>query len=60
MLLQMAEDHLVMQIHPGVLRRHAKDQAAVFGPDKGYDNPTTVEFTRALQPMLDTFGHQPG
>lgn len=64
MLFQMAamatEDHLVMQIHPGVKREHATAQSALFGSDKGYDIPIAVEFTRALRPMLDAFGHHPG
>jgi glucuronate isomerase len=55
-----AEDHLVMQLHPGVVRGHATGPTRRFGPDKGYDIPVAVEFTRALQPMLDAFGHHPG
>lgn len=64
MLFQMAqmsaEDGLVMQIHPGVLRDHDPAIAATFGPDKGYDIPVATEFTRSLQPMLQAFGHHPG
>lgn len=64
MLFQMAamaaDDHLVMQIHPGVQRGHATAQTALFGPDKGYDIPVAVEFTRALRPLLDAFGHHAG
>jgi glucuronate isomerase len=64
MLFQMAamaaDDHLVMQIHAGVQRGHATAQTALFGPDHGYDIPVAVEFTRALRPMLDAFGHHPG
>ncbi len=55
-----AEDHLVMQLHPGVARGHATARTRLFGPDKGYDIPVAVEFTRALQPVLDAFGHHPG
>ncbi|MCW3159047.1 glucuronate isomerase [Micropruina sonneratiae] len=55
-----AEDHLVMQLHPGVARGHATRMTALFGPDKGYDIPVAVEYTRALRPMLDAFGHHPG
>ena len=55
-----AEDHLVMQLHPGVERGHAKGMTATFGADKGYDIPVAVEYTRALRPMLDAFGHHPG
>jgi glucuronate isomerase len=63
MLFQMAamsaEDGLVMQLHPGVLRDHASGPAAAFGPDKGYDIPVVTEFTRSLRPVLDAFGHHP-
>jgi len=64
MLFEMArmstEDGLVMQIHPGVARGHSTAAAQTFGPDKGYDIPFAVEFTRNLRPMLDAFGHHPG
>jgi glucuronate isomerase len=53
------EDGLVMQIHPGVLRDHHDGVAATFGPDKGFDIPVPVDFTRALRPMLQAFGHDP-
>jgi glucuronate isomerase len=63
MLFQMAamsaEDGLVMQLHPGVLRDHASAPFAAFGPDKGYDIPVVTEFTRSLRPVLDAFGHHP-
>ncbi|MFI9489134.1 glucuronate isomerase [Promicromonospora sp. NPDC052451] len=61
MLFQMAamsaEDGLVMQLHPGVLRDHDPAVAAAFGPDKGYDIPVAVEFARGLRPVLEAFGH---
>ena len=64
MLFQMAamsaEDGLVMQLHPGVLRDHASGPHAAFGPDRGYDIPVVTEYTRALRPVLDAFGHHPG
>jgi glucuronate isomerase len=53
------EDGLVMQIHPGVLRDHHDAILAVHGQDKGFDIPVGVEFTRALRPMLQTYGHDP-
>jgi glucuronate isomerase len=63
MLFQMAtmsdEDGLVMQIHPGVLRDHHCGIAETFGPDKGFDIPVAVEYTRGLRPMLQAFGHSP-
>ena len=64
MLLEMAamsaDDHLVMQIHPGVLRDHDRGMAARYGTDKGYDIPVAAEYTRALRPLLERFGHDPG
>ena len=63
MLFQMAlmstEDGLVMQLHPGVERDHDRAVTATYGPDKGYDIPVSVEFTKALRPMLEAFGHHP-
>lgn len=63
MLFQMAamsaEDGLVMQLHPGVLRDHASAPFAAFGPDRGYDIPVITEFTRSLRSVLDAFGHHP-
>lgn len=63
MLYQMAsmacEDGLVLQIHPGVHRDHSSSVFRAHGQDKGFDIPIAVEFTRALQPMLDAFGTDP-
>lgn len=63
MLFQMAqmstEDGLVMQIHAGVQRGHSRATTAKYGPDVGYDIPVAVEFTQALRPLLETFGHHP-
>jgi glucuronate isomerase len=53
------EDGLVMQIHPGVLRDHSTAIFSTYGQDKGYDIPTSTEYTRALRPMLDRFGTDP-
>ncbi|GAA4839389.1 glucuronate isomerase [Luteimicrobium xylanilyticum] len=64
MLFQMAamsaEDGLVMQLHPGVLRDHDRTKHAVFGPDTGFDIPVVTEYTRSLRPLLEAFGHHPG
>jgi glucuronate isomerase len=64
MLVEMArmatEDGLVMTLHPGVLRNHHSSTARDFGPDTGHDIPTSIEFTRGLQPLLDRFGTTPG
>ncbi|MEK8225857.1 glucuronate isomerase [Oerskovia sp. M15] len=61
MLFQMAamsaDDGLTMQIHPGVLRDHDRAATHTFGPDKGYDIPVATEYTRALRPVLEAFGH---
>ncbi|GLW10893.1 uronate isomerase [Microtetraspora sp. NBRC 13810] len=64
MLHVMAEmsrdDGLVMQIHPGVLRDHDPGVLAAYGPDRGFDIPAGAEFTRALRPLLASFGRDPG
>lgn len=61
MLFQMAamsaEDGLVMQLHPGVLRDHHPGIHATYGPDQGHDIPVVTEFTRSLRPVLEKFGH---
>ena len=54
-----SEDGLVMQLHPGVLRNHHEETRAAFGPDTGHDIPVAMEFTRALQPLLQDFGANP-
>ena len=60
LLLEMArmsvEDGLVMQLHPGSSRNHDRRLLARFGPDRGADIPTRVEFTRSLQPLLGRVG----
>ncbi len=53
------EDGLVMQIHPGVLRDHHDEVFLRHGQDKGFDIPVATEFTRALRPMLQTYGTDP-
>lgn len=55
-----AQDGLVMQIHPGVLRNHDATVFAQRGPDVGYDIPVAAEYTRGLRPLLESFGHDPG
>lgn len=54
-----ADDGLVMTLHPGVYRNHHTSTFAAFGADVGCDIPMSVEFTRALQPMLAAFGTTP-
>src|SRR5699024_12689013 len=63
MIFEMArmstEDGLVMTLHPAVHRNHDPEHFARFGPDTGADIPISVEFTRALQPLLAAFGNHP-
>lgn len=63
MLFQMAamstEDGLVMQLHHGILRDHDRGFARTFGGNAGFDIPVSMEFSRALRPMLEAFGHEP-
>jgi glucuronate isomerase len=64
LLLEMArmscDDGLVMTLHPGVRRGHHGPTTARFGRDTGNDIPVPVEFTDALQPLLDRYGTHPG
>jgi glucuronate isomerase len=63
MLMELArmssEDGLVMQLHVGSLRNHDRALFEKYGPDLGADFPITVEFTRALQPLLNRYGNHP-
>lgn len=64
MLCEMArmslDDGLVMQIHPGSLRNHNQHVFARFGRDKGADIPTRTDYVRALRPLLNKYGNEPG
>jgi glucuronate isomerase len=64
MLTEMArmslDDGLVMQIHPGSFRNHNAWLFARYGRDKGADIPTRTDYVRALKPLLDLFGNEPG
>ncbi len=63
MVLEMArmscDDGLVMTLHPGVRRNHHPATFARFGADTGHDIPVAVEFTNALQPLLERYGTHP-
>jgi glucuronate isomerase len=63
MILEMArmscEDGLVMTLHPGIYRNHHPPTSAGYGPDSGHDIPVPVEYTRALQPLLQRYGTHP-
>ncbi|KAA2237956.1 glucuronate isomerase [Salinarimonas soli] len=64
MLTEMArmslDDGLVMQIHPGSYRNHNPALFERFGRDKGADIPTRTDYVRALKPLLDAVGNEPG
>jgi glucuronate isomerase len=64
MLTEMAkmslEDGLVMQIHPGSLRNHNRALHERFGRDVGGDIPAPTDYVRALKPLLDRVGNEPG
>jgi len=64
LLLEMArmsvDDGLVMTLHPGVYRNHHTPTFERFGADVGCDIPIAMEFTRALQPLLDRYGTATG
>jgi glucuronate isomerase len=64
MLMEMArmssDDGLVMQLHIGSLRNHHRAIYDRFGPDVGADIPIAIEWTRALQPLLNRFGAEAG
>ena len=63
MILEMARmscaDGLVMTLHPGIYRNHHPPTLARYGPDTGHDIPVAVEYTRALQPLLQRYGTDP-
>ncbi len=54
-----ADDGLVMQLHPGVIRSHHRPTFERFGPDSGDDLPDVAAFTRPLTPVLRDFGTNP-
>ena len=54
------DDGLVMQLHPGVRRNHHLPTYEQVGPDQGFDIPVAAEFTRGLQPLLESYGRDPG
>jgi glucuronate isomerase len=51
-----AEDGLVMQLHPGVIRNHHTPTFEEYGPDTGHDLPDVASFTRPLRRLLGDFG----
>ncbi|MFD0595896.1 glucuronate isomerase [Catellatospora coxensis] len=63
MLIEFArmsvDDGLVMQLHPGSSRNHNAALFRTHGRDVGGDIPVATEYTNALRPLLDEFGHDP-
>ena len=63
MLTEMAamsmDDGLVLQLHAGSWRGHNPTLTDRFGPDKGADIPTPMDYVGALKPLLDRFGNEP-
>jgi glucuronate isomerase len=57
--LMAAEDGLVMQLHPGVIRNHHAPTFERFGPDTGHDLPATTHFTEPLRELLNHIGTSP-
>lgn len=55
-----ADDGLVMQLHVGSLRDHHQAVFERFGRDVGADIPVATEWTRALRPLLNRLGADPG
>ncbi len=49
-----------LMLHPGSFRNHNAALFARFGRDKGADIPSCTEYVRALGPLLNRFGNEPG
>lgn len=54
------DDGLVLTLHPGSMRNHHPETQRRFGPDTGHDIPVSVDFTRALRPLLTELGTADG
>ena len=54
------EDGLVIQLHPGSSRNHNQLIYERFGRDMGADIPLATEYVKALSPMLQRYGNEPG
>ena len=54
------EDGMTMQIHAGSYRNHSAAVLAMHGRDTGFDIPQRIDYVRALKPMLDAVGLEPG
>jgi glucuronate isomerase len=51
-----AEDGLVMQLHPGVIRNHHASTFGRFGPDTGHDIPAFTSHGEPLRELLNDVG----
>lgn len=54
-----ANDGLVMQLHPGVIRNHHDPSWQRYGADTGHDVPDIGRFTTPLRRVLNDFGTNP-
>jgi glucuronate isomerase len=54
-----AEDGLVMQLHPGVIRNHHAPTFDRFGPDTGHDLPAVTSYSEPLRDLLNDVGTDP-
>ena len=54
-----AEDGLVMQLHPGVIRNHHRPTFQRYGPDSGHDLPAVSAYTVPLTRLLNDLGTDP-
>ena len=53
------DDGLVLQLHAGSRRNHNPELGKRFGPDKGADIPTAMNYVDGLAPLLARFGNEP-
>ena len=58
--LMAADDGLVMQLHPGVIRNHHAPTFDRFGPDTGHDVPAATSFSEPLRELLNAVGTSSG
>lgn len=54
-----ADDGLVMQLHPDIIRNHHHPTWQRFGPETGHDLPGIGSFTTPLRRVLNDFGTDP-
>lgn len=54
-----AEDGLVMQLHPGVIRNHHTPTFTQYGADTGHDLPAVTQYSEPLRELLNHVGTNP-